>query len=131
MNPGDYTIAFEFFLPNNIPSSILFERNDIMHEPEAKIVYKVITNLHTTTKQKMTYKSMIVVHEPPVQFQTNTGISDTKPITVWCTQDKGPTTLTVNFQKNVFYGNEMAVANVQVDNSKCDSRITEIEFQVT
>ena len=45
--------------------------------------------------------------------------------------DKGSASLSVNFDKNVFYSNEIANADVMVDNSKSQLKINEVEFQVT
>jgi len=44
--------------------------------------------------------------------------------------DQGRTQLGVKFDKNVFFGNEVANSNVTVDNHECKLRITEVEFQV-
>ena len=43
----------------------------------------------------------------------------------------GPTKLAVRFNKNVFFANEVAYAEVKVDNVNCGLDIKEIEFQVT
>lgn len=39
--------------------------------------------------------------------------------------------MVVNFDKNIFYSNELANAMITVNNSECSLNITEIEFQVT
>mgnify|MGYP003706471881 CR=1 FL=1 len=44
--------------------------------------------------------------------------------------DKGKTNLAVQFDKNVFFGNEVAKARVTVDNKDCSLNIKEVEFQV-
>ena len=52
-------------------------------------------------------------------------------MTTCCCCDKGSSGLEVRFDKNVFYSNEIASADVTVDNSKSQLPITEVEFQVT
>jgi len=39
--------------------------------------------------------------------------------------------MVVNFDKNIFYSNEIANAMVTVNNSECKLKIIEVEFQVT
>ena len=51
-------------------------------------------------------------------------------ITTCCCLDKGKTGLAVNFDKNVFFGNEIAKAGVTVDNHDCKLKISEIQFNV-
>ena len=84
---------------------------------------------------------MLVIHEPPVQFQANSTLKHTARLTSCCCNScianccccgpEGTTDLTVNFDKNVFYSNEVANAVVAVDNTNQHLRIREVEFQVT
>lgn len=45
-----------------------------------------------------------------------------------CTSKVGSTDMVVNFDKNIFYSNEVANAMITVNNSDCKLKITEIEF---
>jgi len=62
------------------------------------------------------YKNLLMVHENPVAFQQDTVNEKDYPLN-GC-GDKGTVKLGVHFPKNVFYNNEIAIANVQIDNSK-------------
>jgi len=44
--------------------------------------------------------------------------------------DKGSIDVQVHFPKNVFYNNEIAYANVEIDNSKSGLDITMVDFEV-
>ena len=44
--------------------------------------------------------------------------------------NKGPATIKATFDKNVFYANETAWANVTVDNSKCNEKVQYVDFEV-
>ena len=78
----------------------------------------------------MQYKSMILVHEPPVAFVAGGGGKWEGEVSAYCGSKKGKTTLNVQFDKNVFYNNEIAQANISVDNSKCEMNIKEVEFEI-
>ena len=44
--------------------------------------------------------------------------------------DQGKTQMAVRFDKNVFFSNEVANADVTVDNHQCKLRITSVDFEV-
>lgn len=73
---------------------------------------------------------MLIIHEQPVQFLENREDKQTINIKTCCCLNKGETSITVNFSKNIFFSDETASADIQVDNSKCLLRINEVEFQV-
>ena len=128
--PGDYTIPFEFDLPANLPASIMFQKKDNFEKPKAIIKYSVTARIINHDKTQLQYKQMLVLHEPPVAFQENTNLQQKVGITVCCCCDKGSTALNVQFNKNVFYGNEICAANVAVDNHECKSKINSVSFEL-
>lgn len=81
---------------------------------------------------------MLMIHEKPVDFETNATKKHTAELTsccankcicnICCYGPKGSTDLTVNFDKNVFYSNEVANALIGVDNSNQHLKIKEVEF---
>ena len=71
---------------------------------------------------------MIVIQEPPVQFQQNAMCNQTVSLTTCCCCNQGESSLSVKFDKNIFYSNEQALADVLVNNSKSKLRISEVEF---
>ena len=82
--------------------------------------YTIKSTIVTHDNRTLKYKQWLVIHEPPVQYQQNTGANVTKEITTCCCCDQGKSSLGVTFQKNIFYNNEVAWANVGVDNSNCE-----------
>ena len=51
-------------------------------------------------------------------------------LSTWCCLGKGSVDVAVHFPKNVFYNNEIAYANVEIDNSKSDLDINMVDFEV-
>jgi hypothetical protein len=98
--------------------------------PKAFVKYSVKATIITHSKQTLKYKQMLVIHEPPVPFAQNAQSKQQVALTTCCCCDKGTSGLEVRFDKNVFYSNEVACADVAVDNSKSQLPITEVEFQV-
>ncbi len=56
LNPGDYTIPFEFTLPNNLPSSIMFKNKFHRDKPSAKVKYNIKAIINTYDKRFLKYK---------------------------------------------------------------------------
>ena len=63
------------------------------------------------------YKQLLTIHEPPVEFRPDEYQIQTVNLTEWCCLDKGRCTLETKFNKNIFYSNETALADIRVDNS--------------
>lgn len=76
----------------------------------------------------MKYKQWIVVHEPPVAFQENSQSCQNVHLKTCCCQEQGESKLSVAFNKNVFFSNEQAFADVTVDNSQSKLNVKEVEF---
>lgn len=66
LNPGDYTIPFEFTLPANIPSSMMYKNPNHRDKPSAKIKYSIRAVVDTHDKKVLKYKQWLIIHEPPV-----------------------------------------------------------------
>ena len=62
-------MPFEFTLPDNCPSSIMYENFADHDKPVCKIKYSVETTLLMQEKQQLKYKQLLIVHEKPVEFQ--------------------------------------------------------------
>ena len=117
--PGDYTVGFEFTLPEHLPSTIMMNKKHEHDGEKAVVQYSI----KATLKRKgwfdkpIKYKQLLTIHEPPVEFKQDEYITQQVALTEWCCMDKGTCTLETQFSKNVFYANETAMANVRVDNS--------------
>ena len=128
LQPGDYQIPFEFTLPMNIPATIMYKNCHDHDKPKAKLLYSVKSVLHTHDKKEMKYKQLLVVHEPPVEFLADHANTHTTNLSTWFCRQKGKGSISAQFQKNVFYSNEVAWANVSVNNAESQLDITEVEF---
>ena len=56
LNPGDYTIPFEFDLPAHLPASIAYHNRGHHAKPKAFLKYTVLATIHTHQHKKMKYK---------------------------------------------------------------------------
>jgi hypothetical protein len=117
--PGDYFIGFSFTLPGNLPSTILMNKKHEHDKEKAHLQYSIKATL---TKKgwftnDMKYKQLLTIHEAPVEFKPEEYQVQTVSLTEWCCMAKGTCTLETKFNKNIFYANETAVADVRVDNS--------------
>jgi len=81
--PGDYTLDFEIVLPPHLPASIWYKNYNNHDKPKAKILYHIHAVLETQSKEVMTYKSMLVVHQPPVAFQQDASATHEAKLTTW------------------------------------------------
>ena len=71
-----------------------------------------------------------MIHERPVEFRENNVFDQVVAISTCCCQDQGKTQMTVRFDKNVFFSNEICNADVTIDNRLCKLRITSVDFEV-
>ena len=123
--PGDYTIPFDFTLPMGLPASIMYRNDRIREKPKAAINYRIVAILETIDRRVLKYHQMLLVHEPPVPFVEGAMEKQTVNLTNCCSS-KGRATMGVRFNKNVFYSNEMAIADLSVDNSQAQVAAIEI-----
>ena len=130
LNPGDYQIPFSFVLPPGLPASIMFKNFHHVDKPKAKIAYYVNAILHNHDGLAMSYRQMLVIHQPPVPFQQDSVLQNTSSVTTWCCVEQGSAVVKAQFEKNVFFANEIANALVTTDNSKCNLRVQHVEFAV-
>jgi len=89
LNPGDYTVPFEFKLPDGLPSSMIFKRTDLRERPSVKVKYSIRATVTTHDKKQLKYKQWLILHEPPVQFQENAMSEQTINLTTCCCCNKG------------------------------------------
>jgi len=126
--PGDYIVPFQFTLPHTLPASIMYNNKHHHDRPKAIIQYNVKAVLTTHHQGDLKYKQLLVIHEPPVPFRADEQHTQKVGITTCCCMNQGTTDMSVQFDKNVFYGNETAAAKVSVSNKDCALPITEVEF---
>lgn len=128
--PGDYTIPFQFALPQGIPSSIMFQGTG-QKRPKAKVKYCIKAILRNQRDESMMkYKQVLIVREQGDAYQTNINQSQTNNVKTWCCMDQGPSTVNVNFEKNVFEPTDVCKATVNVNNSQCNLNINHVRLAI-
>ena len=70
---------------------------------------------------------MLLIHEPPVALVEGAQNQQTVALTNCCS-NKGSATLGVRFNKNVFFANETAIADLSVTNANAQVGVVAIEF---
>jgi hypothetical protein len=128
---GSSEVSFQFQLPTGIPSSFYFKDKKCIEKPKAKVKYTVQATLCSTlTNDHMKYKQVLIIREPPVAFKQGDRQSETSQITTCCCFNKGTSTMSSVFDKNIFLPNEIIRGWVEVDNSHCTINCTRVEFAV-
>ena len=89
----------------------------VREDPKAKVKYWIRATL--VGSEKMKYKQVLIVREPPVAFVQGEQQQETSKVTTWCCVDQGVSAMWSEFEKNVFTPHETARAMINVDNSKC------------
>jgi hypothetical protein len=119
-------------LPANLPSSIYFHNWNDDQKAKAFCQYSIKAELKLRSwfGKSLKYKQILTIHEPPVAFTPDAYLQQTADIATCCCMAKGTCGLEVKFNKNVFYSNETAFADVRVDNSKCLLNVNTVEFEV-
>jgi hypothetical protein len=128
LGPGDYTIPFDFMLPDHIPASIYFKAHHSHDKPKSVVKYTIKGILHGNDGRDLAYKQLLILHEPPVAFQENNSQMQTVAISNCCCINKGSTNMSVSFPKNIFFNHEIAAANISINNNGCDLAVHEVEF---
>ena len=67
LQPGSYTVSFQFILPAGIPSSIYYKENHTREKAKAKVKYWVKAIVHAKkSSESMKYKQVLTIREKPV-----------------------------------------------------------------
>ncbi len=131
LNAGSSEVSFQFQLPTGIPSSFYFKDKSCNDKPKAKVKYTVQATLCATmSNDEMKYKQVLIIREPPVAFKQGDRQSETSQITTCCCFNKGTSTMSSIFEKNIFLPNELIKGFVEVDNSHCTINCQRVEFAV-
>lgn len=68
LQPGDYTLPFEFMLPASLPASCVFSKSNDFNRPRIKVKYAIKSTISTPDNKAITYKQWLIIHESPVAF---------------------------------------------------------------
>lgn len=125
---GVSEVSFSFKLPEHIPSSFYYKDKKCREKPMAKVKYTVGAKLEASPDMK--YKQVLIIREPPVAFKAGEVQQETSQIKTCCCLDKGTSSMSSVFEKNVFMPNEHVRGSVKVDNANCQIDCTNVHFAV-
>ena len=125
--PGGYCCGFSFDLPNGLPASLHYEDDSIRERPLAKVKYHITVSLEGTNIRA---KQVLMIREPPVKFKQAEVMEERTGIESCCCCPMGQTSITTEFEKNVYCANETARAIIKIDNSNCRTDAERINFAV-
>lgn len=129
MPAGQYSFPVSFVLPSGLPST--FNHDFTMHGYScyAKVNYvmkaSIPTNLPGQT-HSLSRVASLIVNQPFSLGSGNCRKHLNKNITSWCCCDQGNTDIVTYFEKSEYVPGETAYMIVEVDNSKCQANILEI-----
>jgi len=78
----------------------------------------------------MKFKTIMVIREHDVAFEVGRKTTSELPISTWCCVNQGQSKIEVEFEKNVFEPIEVCRASVNLDNSRCNTRLTNVRLAV-
>jgi len=95
--------------------------NEHENMPFLKIKYRLCATLDRREGDKpLRYNTSLMVHEAPDGIpKKNRNQSDAEQITTWCCCNQGTSTMAVTFNKVNFTPDEVAVANIRINNGAC------------
>lgn len=97
----------------------------------AKIKYHVKAHLHAGShKDEMKHKQVLILNELPAQQQFEIKQVSENNITTWCCVNQGTSKLEVIFDKNTFFPTENCRAKVEIDQSRCNVRLTSLRLAI-
>lgn len=78
----------------------------------------------------MKHKQVLTIREPAVAYKEGEEQKERSNIKTCCCIDQGHSTMWSTFNKNIFTPHEVAHATVNVDNSECKLKVTEVNLFV-
>lgn len=134
LQPGHYTIPFEFKLPTDIPASMQFKDANHKDKPCMKIKFHIRVNLLCNNEHdNMVYKQIMVIRTAVPPFKEGEkNLQQIQPQdNSFCScfsSGKGKTTVGTLFEKNIYTPNEVAIAHVDINNEECKTDIHSVSF---
>ena len=130
IQPGDYTVKFSMLLPDDLPSSMMFKGKG-KEKSKAKVKFfikaKIVQN---DGDDLMKFKQVLMIREKAVKLKEDNVISETSEIKTWCCCSQGKSTMSAEFNKNVFTPQENAEGEIKIDNSECGVGVSKVSFSI-
>ena len=71
LNPGDYSFAFDFILPANLPASMMVWFPQEKHHAKAAVKYNIEATVTNHDHSVLKFETLLLIQEPPVPFNPN------------------------------------------------------------
>ena len=113
LNPGDYSFAFDFVLPANLPASMMVWLPQSHHRAKAAVKYNIDATVTNHDGSVLKFETLLMIQEPPVPFNPDIFIME-KIVAKNCAA-----VMKTQFNKNVFFSNEMIHAAISIDMTNC------------
>ena len=68
LNPGDYSFAFDFILPDKLPASMMVWLPDSHHRAKASVKYNIEATVTNHDGSVLKFETLLLIQEPPVPF---------------------------------------------------------------
>lgn len=98
----------------------------------AQIKYHTKVKLVTRSlfDEEIKYKQVLIVREPPANFNVGINQHNECKITTWCCLDQGVSRMWGQFEKNIYEPSENVKADAILDNKDCRIAITNVRLAV-
>ena len=114
---GQYQIPFQFFLPNDLPSTFYYKWYN-HGECHAKIHYKAKATLESSDgNDLLKNKFDIVINAAPKKHISQKRVDINKEVVSWCCLNKGKFKMTSWFEKDAYMPGETAMLVVEAENN--------------
>ena len=128
--PGQYTFPFSFYLPSDLPASIFFAGFSKSHAIIKYSISAVLQPSFGVGIVKMKHKQRLMIRQPSYGT-ANRVQTDTRDVYACCCfGNKGPATITTQFEKDTYMPNELCRAMVDLDNSNCQADVKSISIKL-
>ena len=133
VGPGQFAFPFSFATGENWPSSFNHEWTEHGRNCFGRIQYLVIASIQPSSGQVApTHSVPIVLNDTLPAGSIKGAMQDTKQqVTHCCCFNKGECLLRTHFEKSQYAVGEEATFFTEVDNSKCQSDITNVRAKFT
>ena len=133
LEPGDFTIPFEFVLPAKIPGSVMFRDDTMRESPRAEVKYyiKSIITYKDNDLEPVIFRSLLKVLEQPSEDSKSYIVPKTITTSrfLGCLM-KGETTVSLYMKKKIYFTNDELDIDVIIDNKNCQYDIDLVQVEL-
>lgn len=122
LNPGGYSLPFNFVLPSNIPNSFQY----VNGPTKANIKYKFYAKLESVTNEELHAKTLIQIQQGSFTYNENILTYKQVKLNTWCCCNQGECKISVMFPQELYTHTQAITCMVEIDNSQSKLDILEV-----